>query len=469
MANKYLNTALVDKAIKYAVDAHANTERRGKGFPYVIHVMEAMEIVSTITSDPELLAAAALHDTVEDTDVTIDDIRREFGEKVASYVYLESDVISESESEESTWRSRKKAAIERLANAPYEAKIVAMGDKLSNMRAIARDYEKQGDALWDLFHAPGGKDDHEWHYRGLAASLSDLAGTFAFREFSSLISKVFGEPKPELIDMNDYEVSGDGMTAISYFDKSGTKMIKLYEPYIPKESVVGELYMSWNIMNLGLNIPKAYRLVTDGKRIGVEFERIRNKKSYSRLISENLDKMEEYSREFARMTKELHSVKCDTSKFRPAEERFIKAIGKSEKFTPEEKKKVMDFIESIPKTDTCFHGDLHIGNAITNGTKQWWIDLADFGYGSQLLDLGMFFFVSHWAPEPITIKLYHINNAQILEAWKYFCKEYFGEDCNFEELDRIFAPYAALYMIFFGERSEYMPGMMEYIKENLLK
>ena len=195
MANKYLDTAFVDKAIKFAVDAHAGTERRGKGFPYVIHVLEAMEIVASVTSDPELLAAAALHDTVEDTSVTLEQIRAEFGEKVSAIVEAESDKLDSSRSEQDSWRSRKQAAIERLASAPYEAKIVALGDKLSNMRAIARDYRKQGDALWSLFHAPGGRADHEWHYRGLASSLSALSGTDAYREFSSLLDEVFGPEK----------------------------------------------------------------------------------------------------------------------------------------------------------------------------------------------------------------------------------------------------------------------------------
>ena len=93
MANKPLDTQLVDRAILFAVKAHSGTERRGKGFPYVIHPMEAMAIVATITPDPELLAAAALHDTVEDTDITLDVLRAEFGERVAKLVADESDVL----------------------------------------------------------------------------------------------------------------------------------------------------------------------------------------------------------------------------------------------------------------------------------------------------------------------------------------------------------------------------------------
>ena len=190
MANKPLDTELLDRAIIFAVRAHAGTERRGKGFPYIVHPMEAVEIVATITPDQELLAAAALHDTVEDTDVTVEQIRAEFGERIAELVASESDVFPEGMSESESWQLRKQAAIDRLAAASHDAKIVAMGDKLSNMRAIARDYAIKGDALWKIFHVSD-KALHEWHYRGLLESLRELEDTFAFREFEQLVNQVF--------------------------------------------------------------------------------------------------------------------------------------------------------------------------------------------------------------------------------------------------------------------------------------
>ena len=190
MANKYMDTTLLDKALVFAINAHRNTERRGKGFPYIVHPMEAVEIVATITPDQELLAAAALHDTVEDTDVTVEQIRAEFGERIAELVHAESDTFVEGVSEEDSWHDRKQEAITRLMNAPRDAKIVAMGDKLSNMRAIYRDYMTKGDQLWQIFHIKD-KVSHEWHYRGLADALADLSDTFAYQEFVSLINQVF--------------------------------------------------------------------------------------------------------------------------------------------------------------------------------------------------------------------------------------------------------------------------------------
>ena len=192
MANAPLNTDILDRAIVFAVRAHAGSERRGKGFPYIVHPMEAVAIVATMTADQELLAAAALHDTVEDTGVTVDQLRQEFGSRVADLVAQESDSLTPGLSEAESWKARKQAAIDRLAAASHEAKIVAMGDKLSNMRAIWRDYQTKGDELWNIFHVKD-KASHEWHYRGLAAALSELSDTFAYKEFVRLIDEVFTE------------------------------------------------------------------------------------------------------------------------------------------------------------------------------------------------------------------------------------------------------------------------------------
>lgn len=190
MPNDPMNTDLFDKAARFAIAAHAGTERRGKGFPYVIHVMEAAAIVATMTSDPELLAAALLHDVIEDTDVTEDTLRAEFGDRVTGLVLGESDNTIQGVSQSSDWKTRKAAAAERLARQSRDAKIVALGDKLSNMRAIARDFDEIGDALWARFHAPDPRL-HEWRYRKLAEALKDLDDTAAYREFAALIDKTF--------------------------------------------------------------------------------------------------------------------------------------------------------------------------------------------------------------------------------------------------------------------------------------
>ena len=189
--NSPLNTDLVDKAIVFATEAHHGTERRGKGFPYIVHPLEAMAIVATMTNDAELLAATVLHDTIEDTDVTFEDISREFGPRIAHLVATETDVRYATDGTKLSWKERKQRDMNNLKASSREVKIIAMGDKLSNMRAIARDYKTMGDELWQIFRVKD-KATHAWRYRGLRDALSDLKDTFAFQEFDRLIEETFG-------------------------------------------------------------------------------------------------------------------------------------------------------------------------------------------------------------------------------------------------------------------------------------
>lgn len=185
--NNPLDTTFFDRAVRFATEAHHGTERRGKGYPYIIHPMEAVSIVATLTNDPEMLAAAMLHDTVEDTSATIEQIRELFGERVASLVQHETAPLPD----DAPWRTRKEAQLAQLARAPHDSKVVALGDKLSNMRALAADYQSIGDQLWSRFHAPNGKDDIAWYYHSLSEVLSDLSETLAYQEFKDIINKIF--------------------------------------------------------------------------------------------------------------------------------------------------------------------------------------------------------------------------------------------------------------------------------------
>lgn len=186
--NNPLETSLFDKAVKLAVEAHSGTERRCKGYPYIIHPMEAAAIVATMTNDQEMLAAAILHDVVEDTDVTLGQIRELFGDRVATLVQHETAPSDKN----LTWRERKAIQLQQLAAAPLDSKIVALGDKLSNMQGIVVDFRQIGDEVWKRFHAPNGKPDVEWYYRSLAEALSDLSETVAYQEFVVMLENVFG-------------------------------------------------------------------------------------------------------------------------------------------------------------------------------------------------------------------------------------------------------------------------------------
>ena len=183
---------LFDKAIEFAVRAHSGSVRKGTETPYIVHPMEVAAIVATMTNDASVLAGSVLHDVVEDTEYTIDDIRREFGDKVAALVASESENKREDLPSSETWKIRKQETLDHLEHAPVEAKMITLGDKLSNIRAIYRDYSTLGDGVWERFNQKD-KSEHAWYYRGVAERLGELSDTFAYREYVRLMGEVFGE------------------------------------------------------------------------------------------------------------------------------------------------------------------------------------------------------------------------------------------------------------------------------------
>lgn len=179
-------TKMIDKAILFATNAHKGMVRKGSAMPYIMHPLEAAVIVSQLTNDPELIAAALLHDTVEDCEaISIEDIRMAFGERVAALVGAES------EDKTKTWEERKSHTIVFLKNqATEEVKIVALGDKLSNMRSLVRDYKSQGDKLWERFNMKD-KAKIGWYYKGVGESLASMSQYPAYREYVQLVEELF--------------------------------------------------------------------------------------------------------------------------------------------------------------------------------------------------------------------------------------------------------------------------------------
>lgn len=184
---------LFEQAAVFAAVAHRGTTRKGNRIPYLVHPMEAAAIMSEMTDDQELIAAAVLHDVVEDTEVTLPELQQYFGERIARYVGGESENKREEFPPESTWILRKKETIDFLNHqADKGAKMLALADKLSNMRSIARDVQIIGDRLWERFHQKD-KTMHGWMYRQIAEALRELSEFPAWQEYDRLVKKVFEE------------------------------------------------------------------------------------------------------------------------------------------------------------------------------------------------------------------------------------------------------------------------------------
>ena len=187
---EYLMENILDRAINFATKVHEGQYRKGTDIPYILHPLEAATVVGTMTTDYEVIAGAVLHDVVEDTDMTIEKVYEMFGERVAYFVDSESEDKREHLSAESTWKIRKLETLEHLKTAPLEVKMITLGDKLSNMRAIYRDYIKIGDTLWQRFNQKD-KNEHYWYYQSIADCLLELSDHPVYKEYCELVKLVF--------------------------------------------------------------------------------------------------------------------------------------------------------------------------------------------------------------------------------------------------------------------------------------
>lgn len=186
------NLTLVEQAIVFAVHAHQGMVRKGTSIPYILHPLEAASIVATMTTVETTLAAAILHDVLEDTHVSYAELKERFG-KVADLVAAESENKRDDVPAKDTWDTRKLETIEHLSFTTNIAeKMVALGDKLSNMRALYRDSLIYGDELWERFNQ-NDKNKQAWYYRNMVDALSELKKHKAWQELDQLVELVFGE------------------------------------------------------------------------------------------------------------------------------------------------------------------------------------------------------------------------------------------------------------------------------------
>ena len=184
---------LVSEAIAFAVKAHDGMRRKKSEAPYILHPMEAAVIVGTMTDDQHLIAAAALHDVVEDAGITIDEIEEKFGRRVRELVESETENKRADLPPVDTWRIRKEESLATLKNTDdLGVLMVWLGDKLANMRAIYRDFKVEGVAMWQRFNQQDA-GAQAWYYRSIVTLTERLSHTSAWLEYKTLTELVFGK------------------------------------------------------------------------------------------------------------------------------------------------------------------------------------------------------------------------------------------------------------------------------------
>lgn len=178
------------EAIDFAGKAHQGQCRKGTKIPYINHPLGAAQTLLFHDCSPEVIVAAVLHDTVEDTEVELSEIEKKFGSVVASIVRA----VSEPDKKDS-WENRKQHTIESLKNAPTNVLLVALADKYNNIGSTWCDLQKEGESFWSWFNRP--KEQQKWYYTSLAKAVSDRKDSEAViklvKDFTDTVREVFGD------------------------------------------------------------------------------------------------------------------------------------------------------------------------------------------------------------------------------------------------------------------------------------
>jgi guanosine-3',5'-bis(diphosphate) 3'-pyrophosphohydrolase len=157
--------ALLFRALAFAAHKHRDQRRKdAEASPYINHPIALAEILAGEggVADAEVLAAALLHDTIEDTDTSLEELRAEFGERIAAMVAEVTDDKSLPKAE------RKRLQVEHAAGVSPGAKLVKLADKICNLRDVA----ERPPAKWDLARR---QEYFEWSKR----VIDQLRGTHA--------------------------------------------------------------------------------------------------------------------------------------------------------------------------------------------------------------------------------------------------------------------------------------------------
>lgn len=177
------------EALDFALKHHGKVRqvRKSTNIPYIIHPVGVMQILLKHTDDVEVIQAGILHDIIEDTDGSAEDIEKAFGSRVKTLVLQ----ATEPNHDNLDWEERKKHTVCYVANeAPFDALYVICADKLHNFSTIVEDYNALGEKVWQKFNR--GKESQRWYYEKISeAILSRDEKNPLFQEFYRLVHDFF--------------------------------------------------------------------------------------------------------------------------------------------------------------------------------------------------------------------------------------------------------------------------------------
>lgn len=187
---KFLETSIQKSALNFAKQYHQGQVRKGTQIPYINHCMEVARILHKNGYSEDIVIAGLLHDTIEDTEATLEDLERLFGEEVSNLVKH----VTEDKLPSLSWNERKVMYIKMLTDAPEGSVVISAADKLHNITETLEQFLKVGDAVFLKFNS--GKDNQKWFYRSLT-EMYFIRGLFfenkSLLKMTRSINKVLGK------------------------------------------------------------------------------------------------------------------------------------------------------------------------------------------------------------------------------------------------------------------------------------
>jgi len=235
----------------------------------------------------------------------------------------------------------------------------------------------------------------------------------------------------ELIELNDYVQTGEGGNGKTYVTSADSdEILKVNNARLSTwEAVKHEYDVSKAVASLGIPVPAMYRIVQVGDAYGTISQRIKGKKSLSRICHDEPQRTEEMARLLCSKGKELFATECNTQFFPSRRDQALQAIKQASFVSRKNRERLRIFVESIAEDCHCLHGDFQPGNIIQTGADNYWIDLDRFGHGDPMFDIGHLFLICHiYAPMKQVQDIFHMTLEQFHRFWDAFAKEYTGQD-----------------------------------------
>ncbi len=387
---------LFEEAVIYATIMHQGKVRKFGNIPYILHPIEVAQILSTLTSDEEIITAGVLHDIVEDTDGTLVEIRKRFGERVAALVESESEPKYPDEDRAATWKKRKENSLLKLKNSTDSGvKMLWLADKLANIRSLSGIYSESGETVWQGLNQ---KDSslQKWYYKTVAELVElSLNKTGAFKELIKHINFIWpGTFDSEKAKYRKYkEVSIDGCKLLGTGAKGDVYryndelIIKVYNENNTYHDVEKEIASSRRAFILGIPTAISFGIVSVGGRYGAMFELI-DSKTVSSCISLAPSQVESYAKIMADLARTIHGITVGENEFPPVTERLLSYVNGGIALENKElSEKCKELIKNLPECNTLLHGDFHTGNVFLQKGEPLLIDMDRLSRGHAIAEI----------------------------------------------------------------------------------